>query len=80
MTLPGPDHPPSFATHIKALSRPLDHESMSVHFDLWSYEDVSRHAEAIRARLQTGTMPCDGAWPSDKVDVFRRWVGAGTPE
>jgi hypothetical protein len=30
-------------------------------FDLWSHEDVARHAEAIIERLQAGTMPCDGA-------------------
>ena len=30
-------------------------------FDLWSYEDVSRNADAIAERLQDGSMPCDGA-------------------
>ena len=80
MTLPGPDQSPSFATDIKTLFRPLDRESMKVHFDLWSYEDVSRHAQAILDRLQKGTMPCDGAWSSEKVDVFHRWVSAGNPE
>jgi hypothetical protein len=80
VTTPGPDQPPSFATDVKPLFRPLDHDSMQPHFDLWSYEDVNRHADAILDRLQSGTMPCDGAWPSDQVDVFRRWVVAGKPE
>ena len=26
-----------------------------------------------------GTMPCDGAWPAERVAVFRRWIDAGTP-
>jgi len=21
--------------------------------------------------------PCDGAWPEEKVDVFKRWTGTG---
>jgi hypothetical protein len=49
------------------------------HFDLWSHEDVSKHAPAILARLEGGTMPCDGAWPADRVDVFRRWLAQGNP-
>jgi hypothetical protein len=49
------------------------------HFDLWSYEDVSKHAPAILGRLEAGTMPCDGAWPADRVDVFRRWLAQGNP-
>ena len=24
-----------------------------------------------------GTMPCDGAWPPERVDVFERWVNSG---
>jgi len=23
-------------------------------------------------------MPCDGAWPAEKVDTFRRWMDTGT--
>jgi hypothetical protein len=22
-------------------------------------------------------MPCDGAWPKEKVDVFQRWIDTG---
>jgi hypothetical protein len=46
-------------------------------FDLWSYEDVSGHADAILERLQDGSMPCDGAWSEDKVESFRGWVDSG---
>lgn len=67
----------SFEAQVKPLFRPLDQKSMSSAFDLWSYQDVSGHAEAILSQLQAGTMPCDGAWAPDKVDIFRRWVGTG---
>jgi hypothetical protein len=48
-------------------------------FDLWSHDDVAAHAGAILERLQAGTMPCDGAWPAEKVEVFRRWIESGKP-
>jgi hypothetical protein len=46
-------------------------------FDLWSHDDVDEHADAILGRLEAGTMPCDGAWAPEKVEVFRRWVASG---
>ena len=73
----GPDEPIGFEQHIKPLFRERDRQSMQSHFDLWSYDDVSRHADAILARLQAGTMPCDGAWPRARVDVLRRWAESG---
>ena len=79
ITLPAEGEPVSFAAHIKPLFRPRDQRSMLFAFDLWSYEDVSAHAGAILARLQAGTMPCDGAWPQAHVAVFQRWAGAGKP-
>jgi hypothetical protein len=69
----------SFETDIKPLFREGDRESMESHFDLWEYDDVSEHADAILARLQEGSMPCDGAWPEAQVDVFRRWAEGGKP-
>ena len=53
---------------------------MAFAFDLWSYADVSEHAEAILERLQNGSMPCDGAWPGDRIAVFQRWIEDGKPE
>jgi CDGSH-type Zn-finger protein/truncated hemoglobin YjbI len=76
--LPGPQEPVSFEAHIKALFGSRDRQSMSFAFDLWSADDVRAHASEILARLTDGTMPCDGAWPADQVDVFRRWVQTGT--
>jgi truncated hemoglobin YjbI len=80
VVLPGPDEVPGFDRHIKELFRTMDRESMRFAFDLWAYEDVSKHAAAILHRLQAGTMPCDGAWPAAQIAVFERWVAAGTPE
>jgi len=51
---------------------------MTFVFDLWSYDDVRDHADAILARLRNGSMPCDGAWPAERIDVFQRWVDEGT--
>ena len=69
----------SFETDIKPLFREGDRRSMLSHFDLWSHDDVSRHADAILARLSDGSMPCDGAWPDEQVDVFQRWTEGGKP-
>jgi hypothetical protein len=67
----------SFDEHVKPLFRPRDRESMQSRFDLWSYDDVSAHATAILAQLRAGTMPCDGAWPSEQVDLLQKWVDTG---
>ena len=47
-------------------------------FDLWSHDDVARNGEAILERLRDGTMPCDAAWPDDRIELFRSWLEAGT--
>jgi hypothetical protein len=69
----------SFEHAIKPLFREHDRESMQKAFDLWDYGDVSQHAGAILTRLRNGSMPCDGAWPSEKVDLFQSWIDAGMP-
>lgn len=70
---------PRFETEIKPMFRERDRESMIRAFDLWSHDDVSRHAGAILARLEAGDMPCDGAWPQDQVDLFKSWTDNGKP-
>jgi truncated hemoglobin YjbI len=80
VALPSPDEPVYFDDHVKAMFRASDREAMKWAFDLWSYTDVVANAPAILERLRAGSMPCDGAWPSAKVDVFQRWVDAGTPQ
>ena len=71
------DETVSFETHVKPLFRERDRQSMEFAFDLWSYDDVSEHADAILGRLVAGTMPCDGAWPQAQVELFERWVASG---
>jgi hypothetical protein len=71
--------PPSFDREIKPLFREGDQRAMQSHFDLWSYDDVSQHADDILSQLESGTMPCDGAWPKDQVELVRRWIEGGKP-
>jgi hypothetical protein len=71
--------PISFDQHIKPLFRESDRESMEFAFDLWSHGDVTENSDAILERLSDGTMPCDGAWPDEQIQVFRAWVDAGMP-
>jgi hypothetical protein len=52
---------------------------MQSQFDLWSYDDVSRNADAILQAVDSGSMPCYGQWPADQVDLLRRWIDAGKP-
>ena len=67
----------SFAKDIKPLFREKDQQSMSFRFDLWSFDDVSARAGGILGRLRAGNMPCDGAWPEARVDLFQRWIDGG---
>ena len=69
----------SFEKDIKPLFRERDRESMKQAFDLWSRDDVARSSDAILGRLRDGSMPCDGAWPEDRIAAFQRWVDAGMP-
>jgi hypothetical protein len=73
------EQPISFAQDIKPLFREGDRESMKWAFDLSSYDDVAANSDAILGKLRDGTMPCDGAWPEEQVDLFQRWVDAGSP-
>jgi hypothetical protein len=74
---PLPSEGVTFATDIKPLFRESDRAAMKGAFDLWSYDDVRGHAEAIAGRLRQGTMPCDGPWPADRVALFDRWLAEG---
>jgi hypothetical protein len=64
---------------IRPLFREKDVSSMSFAFDLQSYDDVRANANGILAKLSDGSMPCDGVWPEEKVELFRNWVDAGCP-
>lgn len=65
---------PSFERDVKPLFREQDRNAMSWAFDLWSYTDVSAHADDILKALSAGVMPCDGRWDPDRVELFRSWA------
>jgi hypothetical protein len=69
----------SYERDLRPLFRDKDVSSMAKAFDLASYDDVAANADGILARLEDGSMPCDGAWPKERVELFRRWVDAGCP-
>jgi truncated hemoglobin YjbI len=79
VVLPEPGEPVSFARHIKTLFRRRDRQSMTFAFDLWDYDSVKDHGEEILRRLTDGSMPCDGAWPGEQLEAYRRWVETGMP-
>jgi hypothetical protein len=70
---------PSFAKDIKPLFRESDRTAMLNAFDLWSVDDVTANSGAILGAVESGSMPCDGAWPDEQVDLLRRWIDGGTP-
>jgi hypothetical protein len=70
---------PSFEDDIKPLFRPLDRDAMLYIMDLWSYEDVVADAANVLDRCEDGTMPCDYAWPQEKIDIYRAWLEEGCP-
>jgi truncated hemoglobin YjbI len=77
VTLPAADETVGFEAHIRPLFRERDRTSMLFAFDLWSPADVRQHASEILERLRAGTMPCDGAWPQEWIEVFARWAESG---
>jgi hypothetical protein len=68
----------SFARDIRPLFRDDDVKEMKYAFDLSRYEDVKSNAQGIYERVADGSMPCDGAWPADRIALFRRWVDEGS--
>lgn len=73
------DSTTSFATDVKPLFRQKDRDAMLKAFDLWKYDDVKAHQDAILGAVAKGIMPCDGAWPADEVATLKRWIDAGSP-
>jgi hypothetical protein len=69
--------PVSFAADIRPLFRDVDRASMRKAFDLWNYDDVKAHRDAIVAHLADGSMPCDGPWPAGNVALISRWATDG---
>lgn len=76
---PTPVSPLGFAFDIKPLFRDSDRNTMLAvsGFDLHDHADVTEWADRILAALDEGSMPCDGSWPSARVEIFRRWIADG---
>lgn len=70
---------PGFANDIKPLFRESDRTAMLRAFDLWSYDDVTSNSGRILAAVEAGSMPCDGRWSDEHVELLRRWIDGGTP-
>jgi len=71
--------PVSFERDIKPLFRERDRKAMLFLFDLWSRNDVNRYANRILPAVRAGVMPCDGHWPAEHVELFKRWMDTGAP-
>jgi hypothetical protein len=41
---------------------------------------VKDHARAILERLREGSMPCDGEWLEERVQLFQQWTETGMLE
>ena len=67
----------SFQRDIKPLFRELDHDKMMSWFDLWDHAQVKANADDILTRLEEGDMPCDEAWPAERIEIFRKWFEEG---
>ena len=78
-TLPGADEPfPSRRTSSRCSARATATRCGSSSTS-GPTRTSARTPHAILERLRAGTMPCDGAWPPDRVEVFARWVSSGSP-
>jgi hypothetical protein len=69
----------SFTADIRPLFREKDVEDMRFAFDLSAYDDVKDNASGIYDRLIDGSMPCDGAWPKERIGLFKQWMDEGYP-
>ena len=71
--------PLSFAADIRPLFRDSpDIDSMQGYgLDLSSYEEVRARASEIYARLADGSMPCDEAWPVERLALLKQWMDEG---
>ena len=69
----------SFAKDILPLFRDdPDVSSMKGYgLDLSSYSQVKTKAQSIYRTLRDGSMPCDGAWPADRIALFKNWMDEG---
>ena len=75
--MPAAERTPGFEADIRPLFRESDRLEMEFMFDLWSYEEVKGDAANILSRLADRTMPCDEAWPAERIALFRHSIASG---
>lgn len=81
---------PIFELHIRPLFRLLDRQHMlrvRQDLDLWDYDAVKKHSARILHKvkgpigeadgLKMPTEKTGGAWPSEWVSLFERWIQGG---
>jgi hypothetical protein len=60
---------------VRGVFRDEDQNNMlGFGIDLYDCEQVKDRAAEIMERLADGSMPCDEAWPEDRVALFLRWM------
>jgi len=77
--------PTSFQTDIRPLFTERDIEGMRKGFNLESYDDVKKYANAIYDRIRGiggALMPPppprgEGPWPQSRVELFAKWMADG---
>jgi hypothetical protein len=80
---------PIFELHIRPMFRLLDRQHMlrvDPNLDLWDYDDVKAYSATILEKVK-GPGPADGsrmptentggAWPSEWISLFDRWIQGG---
>lgn len=72
---------PRFELHVRPMFRAIDREHMKGRFDLWSYDDVVHHCDAIISRIAVSadmpTQSSGGPWPAGWIEVLRQWKDGG---
>lgn len=72
----------SFASDIRPLFREEDIECMKpMGVDLGdpAWMCVPANAQSVYGAVADGSMPPDGAWPRERVALFKVWMDAGCP-
>jgi hypothetical protein len=64
---------------IRPLFLERDRRAMLSRLDRSSYDDAKANADAILGQLAAGSMPCDGAWPDERVELLPALLADGTP-
>ncbi|HVR40599.1 MAG TPA: hypothetical protein VMU84_16000 [Thermoanaerobaculia bacterium] len=76
-----PNRQTCFEIHIRPMMRLIDHDHMlylapaGSTIDLFDYDDVKKHADAILERLMYNmpTVRYGGTWPAEWILLFERW-------